>query len=46
LLRQLTLRFGPLPAAVAGGVREARTEADELWAERVLDAGAVHQACA
>jgi len=38
LLRQLTRRFGPLPAWVEERLTQASRQALEAWAERVLDA--------
>lgn len=38
LARQLTIRFGPLPAPVAERLACATSEQLERWAERVLDA--------
>ncbi|HEX7669247.1 MAG TPA: Rpn family recombination-promoting nuclease/putative transposase [Polyangiaceae bacterium] len=38
LLRQLEFRFGPLPVAASGRVRNANPGEVELWAERVLTA--------
>jgi hypothetical protein len=38
LLRQLTRRFGVLPADVAARVRQAGTPELEDWADRILDA--------
>lgn len=38
LLRQLKLRFGPLPPAVSERVGNAGPEEIEVWAERVLTA--------
>jgi predicted transposase YdaD len=41
LLRQLTARFGPLPADVASRVRAASLEALDHWALRILDASSL-----
>src|SRR5262249_39403233 len=38
LLRQLEIRFGPLPPAVAEHVRAGSSEQLELWTERILTA--------
>jgi hypothetical protein len=38
LTKQLTLRFGPLPAEVTARMEEADTDALETWAGRLLDA--------
>jgi len=38
VLRQLTRRFGPLPAAVAARVRRASAGKLDRWADRLLDA--------
>ncbi len=38
LTRQLTRRFGPLPAEVTARMEDADTETLETWAERLLDA--------
>ena len=38
LTRQLTRRFGPLPAAVLQQLEQADTDQLERWADNVLDA--------
>jgi hypothetical protein len=38
LVRQLTKRFGVLPAAVQDRLAQASTAQLEVWAERILDA--------
>lgn len=38
LSRQLTRRFGPLPAEVTARIDEAGTETLEAWGERLLNA--------
>ena len=38
LTRQLTRRFGPLPAEVTARMEVADTDALEAWADRLLDA--------
>ncbi|HEX7476989.1 MAG TPA: DUF4351 domain-containing protein, partial [Polyangiales bacterium] len=38
LLKQLTLKFGPLPAGIIDQVQSAPTQQLELWAERILSA--------
>ena len=41
--RQLTRRFGPLPAAVTDRLAHASAEQLDLWAERILDADSVDE---
>lgn len=43
LLRLLTRRFGPLPAAVEARIHAAGTGQLELWADRVLDAATLDE---
>ena len=38
LTRQLTRRFGPLPAAVLQQLEQANTDQLERWADKILDA--------
>jgi hypothetical protein len=44
LLRQLTLKFGPLPEAVRARVESADAETLLRWSERVLTAGTLDEA--
>ncbi|QXP84031.1 DUF4351 domain-containing protein [Methylococcus sp. Mc7] len=41
LRRQLTRRFGPLPAWAEARLAQASTEQCEAWADRLLDAGSL-----
>jgi hypothetical protein len=43
LLKQLTLKFGPLPQGVAERVQAASIEELDRWAERVLTADRLEQ---
>jgi hypothetical protein len=41
VLRQLTARFGPLPAELTARVRSASSDALDRWALRILDASSL-----
>ena len=43
LRRQLTRRFGPLPAWVEAKLAQATTDTLELWADRILDAASLDE---
>ena len=41
--RQLTRRFGPLPATITQRLAHASAEQLDLWAERILDADSLDE---
>ena len=43
LRRQLTRRFGPLPAWAEARLTQATTDTLELWADRILDAASLDE---
>ncbi|MBF0627032.1 MAG: DUF4351 domain-containing protein [Magnetococcales bacterium] len=43
ILRQLTRRFGPLPAIIQEKIAQADSTSLERWGDRLLDAGSLEE---